>query len=280
VYVARASRVEVFDADSGALVGSVPGVNGAHGVALLSDGSAGFATAGKDGTVIRFDAKTLQPTATIKVGNKPDAILYDPFSKCVFVFNHGGGDVSVLNPANPAAPVTTIAVGGTLEFGVADGAGRVYVNVEDKGELVAIDSKQMKVVARWPVAPGEEPSGLAMDVAHRRLFAGCANNKMVVLDADSGKQLAVLPIGAGVDGVAFDPTLNLAMSANGKDGTLTAVREVSPGKFEVVQTLPTAKSARTIAVGPKTGTVYLPCLVPGRNNMPTFGLLLVGPAKP
>jgi DNA-binding beta-propeller fold protein YncE len=277
VYVARASRVEVFDADTGALVGSVPGVNGAHGVAIVN--SSGYATCGKDGTVVQFDLKTLEPIHTMKAGNKPDAILYDPASKRVFAFNHGGGDVTVADLANPPDLVTTIPVGGTLEFGVADGAGRVYVNVEDKGELVAIDSKQMKVVARWSVAPGEEPTGLAMDVAHRRLFVGCGNNKMVVLDADSGKQLAVLPIGAGVDGVAFDPTLNLAMSANGKDGTLTAVREVSPGKFAVVQTLTTAKTARTIAVDPKTGTVYLPCLVPGRNNMPTFGLLLVGPGN-
>jgi DNA-binding beta-propeller fold protein YncE len=279
VYVARSTRVEVFDADSGALVGTVTGVGGAHGVALVPEKNEGYATAGKDGTIIKFDLKTLKPNEMIIAGKKPDAILYDPASKCVFAFNHGDGDVIVVNPATPNDPAVTIPVGGTLEFAVADGAGRVYVNVEDKNEVAVIDTKvQMKVVARWPVAPGEEPTGLAIDVAHRRLFVGCGNKKMVVLDADNGKVLATLPVGAGVDGVAFDPQLNLAMSADGKDGTLTAVREVSPGKFAVVQTLTTAKGARTIAVDPKTHTVYLPCLVPGRNNMPTFGLLLVGPA--
>ena len=230
VYVARATRVMVFDADNGTLLGEVTGTPGVHGVALVPERSEGFASNGKSGTVSVFDLKTFKTIREIKAG-------------------------------------------------VADGAGHVYVNVEDKSEVVAIDSKELKITARWSVAPGEEPTGLAMDAAHRRLFVGCSNHKMIILDADQGKVLADVPVGSGVDGVAFDAELNLAMSANGRDGTLTAVREGPEGKFTVVQTLQTVKSARTIAADPKTHQAYLPCTLPGEGGPGKFGLMVVGKAK-
>jgi DNA-binding beta-propeller fold protein YncE len=152
----------------------------------------------------------------------------------------------------------------------------VYVNVEDKSEVVAIDSMQLKILARWSVAPGESPSGLAIDPATRRLFIGCDNQKMIILDADQGKRLADPPAGAGIDGVAFDPQLKLAVTANGRDGTMTVVKELPEGRFVVAQTLPTLKGARTIANDPTTHRFYLPCMIPAEDGKMTFGLLVVG----
>jgi DNA-binding beta-propeller fold protein YncE len=169
----------------------------------------------------------------------------------------------------------TLAVGGTLEFGVTDNAGHVYVNVEDKSEVVAIDSLNPKVLAHWSVQPGDSPSGLDIDAKHGVLFVGCQNNTLVMVDAKNGKVLATVPVGAGVDGVAFDPKLNLAMTANGKDGTLTAVGRNRDGQFVVEQTLGTVVSARTLGLDAKTHRVYLPCMLDGKK----FGIIVVGPAK-
>ena len=187
--------------------------------------------------------------------------------------------MTVIDAAAPEKPPVTIAVGGTLEFGATDNAGRVFVNVEDKGEVAVIDAKQRTVIARWPVAPGESPSGLAIDRTARRLYVGCDNKTMVALDADSGKVLGSVPVGQGVDGDAFVPQLGLAMTANGKDATLTAARVDSAGQFTVVQTLQTVKGARTIAANPKTGRVYLPCMIPDKTGKTAFGLLVVGERK-
>lgn len=278
VYVANSTRIAVVDADTGKSIGEVADVAGAHGVAVVPELNLGFATGGKDGVVVVFDLKTLKETKRIKAGDKPDAILYDPASKKVFVFNHGSGDVTVIDPAALDAVPTMIPVGGTLEFGATDGAGRVFVNVEDKNEIVAIDSKTLKVLAHWPVGPGESPTGLAIDAARHRLFAGCGNEKMIVVDSESGKVVGAVPVGKGVDGVAYDAKLALAMTSNGKDGTLTASRETAPGTFEVIQTLTTIKGARTLAVDPKTQRVFLPCTVPTANGPAVFGLTVAGPA--
>jgi YVTN family beta-propeller protein len=292
IYVARETRIMVVDADSGKLIGEVPDVNGAHGIAITPDGKTGFATAGKDGAVVVFDTKTLKQTQKIKAGSKPDAILYDGFSKKVYVFNHGDGTITIIDPAALDKAPATLEVGGTLEYGVTDNAGHVYVNVEDKSETVAIDTKEQKVTDHWKLAPGEEPTGLAIDPEHKRLFVGCGNQKMIILDAESGKVQGDVAIGKGVDGVAFDAKLGLAMSANGggrdKDGegTITAVRIAKPaspptrqiGTFVVAQALKTVKGARTIADDPKTNQVYLPCMMPGEKpgDEPKFGLLVVG----
>jgi YVTN family beta-propeller protein len=295
IYVARETRIMVVDADSEKLLGEVPDIHGAHGIAITPDGKTGFATSGNDGAVVVFDTKTFKQTQTIKAGKKPDAILYDGFSKKVYAFNHGDGTVTIIDPAALDKAPTTIQVGGTLEFGVTDNAGHVYVNVEDKSETVAIDTKEQKVLAHWKTAPGEEPSGLAIDPEHKRLFVGCGNLKMIVLDAETGKIAGEVAIGKGVDGVAFDAKLGLAMSANGGgrdaggEGTITAVvsaqsvledgwHRSESTMVMAFQTLKTVKGARTIADDPKTHRVYLPCMMPATKpgEKPTFGLLVVG----
>jgi outer membrane protein assembly factor BamB len=278
VYVPRSTWVQVFDADSGKVVGEVEGTPGVHGVALAPKQGLGFASCGGDGTVAVFDLKTLKVTKKVKAGQNPDAILYDPFSQKVFAFNHKSGDVTIVDPAALDKDPVTVAVGGTLEYGASDGAGHVYVNVEDKSEVAVIDSKEMKVTARWPVAPGESPTGLAMDVARGRLYVGCGGNqKMIVLDANTGKVLADLPAGKGIDGAEYDAQLGLAVTANGQDGTLTAVREGPAGKFTVVQTAATVKSARTVADDPKTHCFLLPCTLAGEGGAAgKFALVVVG----
>ena len=175
------------------------------------------------------------------------------------------------------APVT-IPVGGTLETGVSDLAGHVYVNVEDKSEIVAIDSKKGKVLAHWPIAPGEEPTGMAIDREHHRLFSGCGNQMMVVIDSNDGKVIDTVPIGSGCDGVTFEPTLGLVITSNGGNGTATVVKEEPAGTFKVVQTLDTARGARTITSDPETNLIYLPCNI-RTNGQNQFSVLVVGPKK-
>ena len=275
-YIARASRVMILDADQGKLLGEVADIAGAHGVALVPQRNEGFATNGKSESVSVFDLKTFKMLRKIKAGQKPDAILYDPASEKIFACNGNSGDVSIVDPAALDKQPANLAVGGKLEFAVADGAGHVYVNVEDKNEVVAIDSKKGTVLAHWSITPGEAPTGLAMDVAHRRLFVGCSNQKMVVLDAEEGKVIGVAPIGRGVDGVAFDPQLQVAVSANGSDGTISVVREEPGIGYIVAQTLKTCKGARTIAVDPATHRFVLPCIVPAKDGDGSFGVVVVG----
>ena len=257
LYVARPDRVQVIDGGKGTLLGEVAGLNGGHGVALAPEFNRGFAASGKSGTVIVFDLQTLKPVgAPIPVGRKPDAVIYDPASKHVFVFNGGSEDASVIDAAT-ARVIATIPLDGGPESAAADGKGGLYVNLEDKSETLAIDTQKNVVTHRWPVAPGEGPSGLAMDPAKRRLFAGCHNEQMAVLDVESGKVLATPPIGKGVDACAFDPGTGFAFASCG-DGTLTVVREdpAKPGGF-AAEKINTQRGARTMALDPKTHAVYL-----------------------
>jgi DNA-binding beta-propeller fold protein YncE len=278
VYVSRATRVMVLDADKGTVVGEIADTPGVHGIAVVDDRNLGFTSNGRENMVSVFDLKTLKTLQKIKTGQKPDAILYDPFSKRVYVFNGGSGDATIIDPAALDKPPVTLAIGGKLEFGASDGAGHVYVNIEDKGEVVVIDAKAQKITARWPVAPGTEPSGLAIDRAHRRLFVGCANQKMIILDADKGARLGDPPVGSGVDGAAYDGHLKIAVCPNGKDGTLSVIREEPAGKFVVVQTVTTAQGARTVREDVKTHRFFLPCRVPATDGSgkPQFALLVVG----
>lgn len=256
LYVPRSTHVIVLDADSGKTIGDIPDTEGVHGVALAPDQGRGFTSNGRANTAIIFDLKTLKVLGTVKTGENPDAILFDPFSKRVFTFNGRSKDATAFDAADGKV-LGTIALGGKPETGVSDGKGQLFVNIEDKSEIVRIDPKELKVTARWPIAPGEEPSGLALDVKNRRLFSVCGNEKMVVLDADSGKIVTTLPIGKGVDAAAFDPETGQAFSSNG-DGTLTVVHEVDPAHFSVVQTVQTQRGARTMALDPKTHKIYLP----------------------
>lgn len=276
LYIPRSTHVQILDLEKGTVLGDIPNTNGVHGVALAPEQNLGFTSNGRDSTVSVFDLKTFKVSKTIKTGRNPDAIIYDPASKHILSINHSGGDVTVIDPAALDKDPATIAVGGTLEFAVADGAGHVFVNVEDKDEVVEIDSKTNKVLAHWPLASGKGPTGLAIDIERHRLFAGCGNQKMIVLDSQNGKVLAEVDIGRGVDGVAYEPTLGLAMSANGRDGTISAVKENSPGKFGVVDTPKTFNGARTITVDTTKHQALLPCNVPDGKGGQTFGIAVVG----
>jgi|SRR5271157_532619 len=255
IYISRGSHVMVVDADSYAVVGDIPGTDGVHGIALAPELGRGFTSNGRTNTVTIFDLKTLKVLGTAPTGEGPDAIVYDPASKRVFTFNGHGGSATAIDAAS-GTPAGTITLGGRPEFAAADGQGHVYNNLEDKSELLQIDSQKLTITARWPLAPGEEPSGLAIDREHRRLFAGCHNQMMAVVDADSGKVLATPAIGQGVDANGFDPGTQLAFSSNG-DGTLTIVHEDAPDKFTPVASVPTQRGARTMAVDVKAHRIYL-----------------------
>src|SRR5579863_371589 len=257
LFLSRATRVMVVDPDSSKLITESPGTTSVHGIAFAQDLGKGFTSNGQESTVTVFDLKTLKETARIKVtGQGPDAILYDPATKRVFTFNGHSGNSTVIDATDDKV-VGTIPLDGRPEFAVADGAGHVYVNIEDKSELSAIDSRKMSVTATWSLAPCQEPSGLAMDAKDRRLFSGCDNKLMAVSDADQGKVIATLPIGEGVDACGFDPETQLAFSSNGHDGTLTVIHEDTPDTFSVVENAATRKFARTLALNRDNHDVYL-----------------------
>jgi YVTN family beta-propeller protein len=257
LFISRATRVQVVDPEKGTLITEIPDTAGVHGIALAQDAGKGFTSNGRENTVTVFDLKTLKETAKIKLdgGENPDAIIYDGASKRVFAFNGRSKNASVIDASNNTV-VATIPLDGKPEFAAADGKGMVYVNIEDKNEIQSIDARNAKVVGSWPLTGCEEPSGLAMDAKHRRLFAGCGNEVMAVVNADSGKVVATLPIGKGVDANGFDPGTELAFSSNG-DGTLTVVHQDAPDKFTVVQNAATQKGARTMALNPESHDVYL-----------------------
>lgn len=256
LYVSHGTRVVVLDADSLKVVGEIPKTEGVHGIAIAREFKHGFTSNGRTSTVTMFDLTTLSVIREVPAGKNPDAILYDPFSRRLFTFNGRSHDASVLDPSTGDS-VTTIPLGGKPEFAVSDLNSRVYVNDEDNSQIIVIDTKTLTVLSRWPIAPGESPSGLAIDIRHRRLFSVCENKLMIVLDADNGHVIATLPIGAGVDGCAFDPGVGLAFSSNG-EGTLTVIREETPATFSVVEHVATQRGARTIAVDLKTHVLFLP----------------------
>lgn len=255
LFISRGTHVMVVDPYKGSSIGDIPNTTGVHGIALAQDLGKGFTSNGRENTVTVFDLKTLKETAKIKIdGENPDAILYDPATHRVFTFNGRSKNSTVIDAAKDTV-VATIPLDGKPEFGAADGKGKVFVNIEDKSELTAIDAKNAKVLNTWPLAPCEEPSGLAIDQKHHRLFSGCHNKMMAVTDADTGKVIATPAIGEGVDANAFDPEQELAFSSNG-DGTLTVVHEDSPDKFSVVDNATTEKFARTMALDTTNHDVY------------------------
>lgn len=255
LYISRGTHVIVIDADSGKPVGDIPDTPGVHGIALAPEFGRGFVSNGREGTVTVFDLKSLKALSKIKVGDNPDAILYDPASKRVFTFNGRSDDVTAIDAAKGTV-VGTIKVDGKPEFAASDEKGEVFVNIEDKSELMALDPNTLGVKARWPLAPCEEPSGLAIDRKHRRLFSGCGNKLMSVVDADSGKVIATPPIGAGVDANAFDAETGLAFASCG-EGVLTVVHEDTADKFSIAETVPTERGARTMALDPTTHQIFL-----------------------
>lgn len=256
LFISRATKVIVLDVDTGKSVGEIPNTEGVHGIALAPEFGRGFTSNGRAGTVTIFDLKTLATIGTVQAGTNPDAIVYDPASKRVFAMNGRSSNSTAMDAATGKV-AGTIALEGKPEFAVADGAGHVYVNIEDKSELWEIDSLKLTVTAKWPLAPCEEPSGLAMDIAHRRLFSGCDNKMMAVVNADTGKVVATPAIGEGVDANAFDPEFNVAFSSNGGSGTLTVVHEDSPDKYTMVEDVATQRGARTMALDPKAHEIFL-----------------------
>ena len=290
IYVPRSTRVMVLDLD-GKLKGEISNTAGVHGVAFAKDLDRGFTSNGRANTMTVFKLSTLEVIKEVKTtGDNPDAILYDAATRQVFTFNGRGKNVTVFN-AETLDITGTIPVGGKPEFAVADGKGQVFVNVEDTSELLAIDAKTRTVKSRWSLKPLEEPSGLAIDVAHHLLFSVGGNKLMAVVDATHGKILATLPIGEGCDAAAFDSGTGLVYASNG-EGTLTVVQGDGKQHFTVVGTIPTRKSARTMAVDAKTHLIYLPAAEfgpapetkPGQRSRPpmvpgSFQLLVVGAAR-
>lgn len=256
LFISRATHVMVIDTESGKSVGDIPDTPGVHGIALAPDLGRGFTSNGKEGTVSIFDLKTLNPISKVQaVGENPDAIMFDPATKRVFTFNGRSHDSTAIDAASGNI-VGKIALGGKPEFAVSTGEGEIFVNLEDKSELLVLDPRDLKVKSRWPLAPCESPSGLALDKKNRRLFAGCDNKMMAVVNADSGKVITTLPIGEGVDADAFDPDNEFAFASCG-EGVLTVVKEDSPDKFSVAQNVKTERGARTMALDSKTHNIYL-----------------------
>jgi len=255
LYISRSTHVIVLDLDSGKTVGDIADTPGVHGIALAPELGRGFVSNGREGTVSIFDLKTLATTSKVRVGDNPDAILYDPATKRVFTFNGRSQDSTAIDAASGAV-LGTIKLDGKPEFAASDGKGGVFVNIEDKSELTAIDANKLAVKATWPLAPCESPSGLSMDRRNRRLFVGCDNKMMAVVNADTGKVLATPAIGDGVDATTFDDETGLAFASCG-EGVLTVVREESPDKFSVAENVPTQPGARTLALDSKTHNVYV-----------------------
>lgn len=267
LYVSHATKVVVIDTKTEKVVGEIANTNGVHGIAVADKLGRGFTSNGRDDSVTIFDLKTLKKISDVKVGKNPDCIIYDAASGRVFAFNRGGSSATAIDAADGKV-AGTIDLGGHPEFATADGKGMVFVNLDDKSEVVAIDSRKLVARAHWSVAPGEDPSGMAIDRKTRRLFVVCGNKKMIVMNADNGKVTGELPIGEGTDAAGFDAEEKLAFSSNG-EGTLTIAREDTPDKFSFVENVTTARGARTMTVDSKTHKVYLATAQFGETPAPT-----------
>ena len=290
LYVTHGTHIVVIDLDAGRVVGDIADTPGVHGFAIAHGLGRGFSSNGQESRLSIVDLASLETLGKVATQEGPDAILYEPGRQEVYAFNGRAHSATVIS-APSGGPVATIALPGKPEFAAADSmAGRVFVNIEDKNEIGVIDTRRHELVDTWPIAPGESASGMAFDAAHHRLFIGCENKLMLMIDSTNGKVVASVPIGAGVDANAFDPGLQLAFSSNG-DGTLTIAHEDSPQKLSVVQTVNTQPSARTLALDPRTHRIYLaaakllpapkpeagaprrrPAVAPG-----TFKILVYGP---
>lgn len=255
LYVSHGTQVEVVDLASEKPVAKITGMKRIHGIAVANDLNRGYISDGGDDVVLIFDLKSNAVLQKVPAGKNPDGILYDPYSRRVFAFNGSSNDVTAIDAASGKV-AGTIALDGKPEFPVSDGKGNVYANIEDKSEIVQLDPQTLKVKKTWPLSPCEEPSGLAIDLEARRLFSVCSNNKMAVVNADSGQVIATVAIGDGPDAAAYDPGSKRVFSSNGS-GTLTVVGQSSPDKYSVLENVPTERSARTMTLDTKTHKIYL-----------------------
>jgi YVTN family beta-propeller protein len=257
IYTSHGSVAQIVDIKSGTLLGTIPDTKGIHGIALAPKFNKGFTSNGGDSSVTVFDLKTFAVIGKIKVtGQNPDAIIYDSFSKKLFTFNGRSSNATVIDAENNKV-LATIPLEGKPEFPQTDGKGKIYVNIEDKSLISVINVNTLKVEKSWSIAPGEEPSGLALDNETHRLFAVCGNKLMIVVNAETGKVITTLPIGDRCDGVAFDPGLKRAYSSNG-EGTITVVQESKNDSFKVLETITTQNGARTITLDKTSHRLYLP----------------------
>ena len=269
LYVSHGTQVEVLDVDSSAIVGKVEKTPGVHGIAIAPELGRGFISNGQSSTVTIFDLKTLKAIAEVKVGKKPDAIIYDPATSRVFAFNGDGNSATAIQAADGKV-AGTVDLGGGPEFAVADGSGYVYNNIEDASLVLKINARSLKVEQRWPTAPCASPSSIAMDRPNRRLFVGCRSKVMAVMNADTGQVITTLPIGDHVDATAFDPESWLIFNSNG-EGTITVIHEDSPDKYSIVETVKTVPKAKTMALDLKTHQLFLSTAEAGQ-----FEVLVVG----
>jgi DNA-binding beta-propeller fold protein YncE len=254
LYVSFGEQVAILDGDKNAVVGALVGAKKVHGMAVANDRV--FVSDGGSDRVRVYEARTQTLLGEVKTGKNPDAIMYDSGSKQVFAFNHSGGSVTVIDPASLKAKAT-IEVPGALEMGRSDGKGTLWVNVEDRSEIARIDTRTNTVTARWRLEPCEEPTGLAFDPKTRRLFAGCNNKLLAVVNADTGAVITTLPIGPGVDGAEFDPGTKTIFASCGGDGTLAVIKQESADKYSAVTNVATQTRARTLTFDPKTHRVFL-----------------------
>jgi DNA-binding beta-propeller fold protein YncE len=269
LYVSRFDRVLVINANTGKIEATIPGTDGVHGVALVPKLGRGYTSNGRTDTLTEFDLATSKVLRTIAVeGHNPDALIYDPASAHLFAFDGRSNEASVVDPV-AGKLVAKIALTGKPEFAASDGAGKVYVNIEDTAQLARIDSATNKVTAVWKLADCEEPSGLALDTAHHRLFSVCQNKHMAVTDAQSGKPVASVAIGEGPDAAGFDAERGLIYSTNGRDGTLTVVHEDDPDHYRVIANVPTQKSARTLALDADGNRIFTVAAEFGPRPAPT-----------
>lgn len=277
LYVSHATKVVVIDIDNDKVVGEITNTPGVHGLAPAPELGKGFVSCGRENKAAIVDLKTLETLSKVATGQNPDGMLYDPGQQEAYLFNGRSGSATVID-AKAGKVVATIPLDGKPEFAQVDPeAGRVYDNLEDKSEVVAIDTKKHEVVNRWPIAPGESASGMAIDVAHHRIFLGCDNKMMVMMDDTNGKVIGTVPIGDGVDANAFDPGTQLAFASCGESGTTTIAHEDSPDKLTVVQVLKTEPRARTMTLDPRTHRIYL---ATGERNTPdSFKILVYGTDK-
>ena len=255
VFAAHTDHTEVVDGDSGAILGRVGPLDGAHGQAVAPELDRGFADSGRSGTVTIFDLHSLKSLATVKAGPDADALVYDPASRRAFVMNGDSGLITVIN-ATTGRGIATIDAGGALEFAAPDGRGALFVNLVDARAVARIDTRTARVTARWPVPDCMSPHGMAYDAQTRRIFTSCVDGWLDVLDAETGRVVARLPIGKGSDSVAIDEVRRLVFSAN-NDGTISEIRIDSASHFEPLASINTPKGARTMAVDPKSGRIYL-----------------------
>ena len=255
VFIGRQNRVMVVDEDTGKLLGEVTGIDGAHGTAIAEGTGHGFATSGNDGTVVMFDLTTYKALGRIPAAEDADAVIYDPASRRVFTFNGDAHSSTVIDPA-AGKLITNVPLGGKPEYGASAGDGKVYANLTDISEVVEIDANALTVTRRWSTAPCKQPVSMAIDVAHHRLFSGCRSGVMAVSDYQTGKVVATLPIGQGVDGAAYDPATGDAFASNA-DGTLTVIHQDGPDAYHVVESLRTAEGSRNMGLDPTNHRLFV-----------------------